>query len=226
MKILVKLPCRERPNKLLKRIAEYQHLADDKTIQYLVSLDLNDQSCTSPYVLGRLQALGATVFIGQSKNKVEACNRDIGNAEPWDILVLASDDMECVQKGWDTILKYEMVFSFPDTDGVLWHWDGDKNTKEKLNTMCILGRKYYDRFSYIYEPSYKSLFCDNEFTEVSMILKKCFYSDSVLFKHVHFSNTYGVPKDALMKRTQLFYSVDKSNYELRKSRNYGLLTEQ
>lgn len=225
MRILVKIPCRERPQKLLKRIVEYQSLADDKTIQYLVSLDLNDSSCTSPYMLGRLQALGCKVFIGQSRNKVDACNRDIGNAEPWDILVLASDDMECVEKGWDTILKYEMVFSFPDTDGVLWHWDGDPNTKGRLNTMCIVGFKYYNRFGYLYENSYKSLFCDNEFTEVSQMLKKVFYSDSVLFKHVHFSNTRGLMKDALMNRTQSYYTVDRLNYELRKKQNYGILAE-
>ncbi len=222
MNILVHLPCRERSAKLLQRITEYQQLAHDKTIQYLVSLDTNDPSCNNGYVIGRLHALGCTVCVGDSKNKVDACNRDIEKAEPWDILVLASDDMVCQVVNWDLILSNEMESLYPDTDGVLWHWDGDKNTEGKLNTMCILGREYYKRFLYIYNREYYSLFCDNEFTEVANKLGKQAYSTQVLFKHEHFSNTYGVQKDALMTRTQSYYQIDKLTYEQRKSRNYEL----
>ncbi len=222
MRILVKIPCRERSQKLLQRITEYQHLATDKTIQYLVSLDSNDTTCNNPYVLGRLQALRCVVYIGDSRNKVHACNRDIEKANEWDILVLASDDMVCQVEGWDQILIKEMTEYYPDTDGVLWHWDGDANTRTTLNTMCVLGREYYKRFNYIYAPEYYSLFCDNQFTEVASILGKQTYFEQVLFKHVHFSNTIGMQKDLLMQRTQSFYHIDKLTYEKNKSRNYDL----
>jgi hypothetical protein len=141
--------------------------------------------------------------------------------------------MVCIQQGWDSILKAEMATEFSDTDGVLWHWDGDKNTrmaymgssdqykmKGGLNTMCILGRKYYERFNYIYHPEYRSLFCDNEFTEVANNLGKQKYFDLVLFKHEHFSNTPGLRQDALMMRTQSFYSIDNLTFQRRKQLNF------
>lgn len=225
MKILVHYPSRERSMKLLERIREYQSLSDDKETEYLISLDNNDFSITAG-ILEALQELNCTVVLGDSKNKIEACNRDIEKAKPWDILVLASDDMVCVQKGWDTILKYEMGSNFYDTDGVLWHWDGDPNTRHRLNTMCILGRAYYDRFNYIYHPEYSSLWADNEFTEVSKLLNKVFYSDDVLFKHVHFSNTPGLMPDALMNRTQSYYRQDEAVFIKHKAENYGILSRE
>lgn len=225
MDILVKFPCRERPQKLLQRITEYQSLSEDKNIQYLISLDSNDLTMNA-YVLGRLQALGVTVCLGHSNNKIHACNRDIDKASEWDILVLASDDMVCIQQGWDSILKAEMAINFPDTDGVLFHWDGDRATKAHnngagLNTMCILGKKYYDRFGYIYHPDYKSLWSDNEFSDVSRILNKEYKSDIVLFKHDHYSNN-GQQPDNLMRKTQSFYTEDQQTYLKRKAVNFGL----
>lgn len=227
MRILLKLPCRERPQKLLKRIEEYKALANDKDILYVVNLDNNDQTM-NPFLVGRLQALGCQIYWGDSMNKIHAVNRDMERiTDEWDILVLASDDMVCVQQGWDSILKSEMVLHFPDTDGVLFHWDGDPATKKHsngtgLNTMCIIGRKYFKRFSFIYHPDYKSLFCDNEFTEVADLLKKQHRSDTVLFKHEHYTNTPGHQPDNLMRRTQSFYTQDEMTYNKRKAMNFGL----
>jgi hypothetical protein len=50
------------------------------------------------------------------------------------------------KKGWDKQLIEEMETNYPDTDGVLFHNDG--YCQQRLNTMCILGRKYYKRFNY------------------------------------------------------------------------------
>lgn len=222
MRILVKLPSRERPQKLLQRIEEYQSLASSKSIKYLVSLDTNDGTCNNDYIIGRLKELNCIVYVGDSVNKVDACNRDIEKVNGWDILILASDDMVCQVNNWDLILSNEMESFYPDTDGVLWHWDGDNNTRVKLNTMCILGYDYYKRFNYIYHQDYRSLFCDNEFTEVANRLGKQSYFEQVLFKHIHFSNTHGIQRDALMNRTQSFYQLDKLIYEQRKSINFNL----
>lgn len=222
MKILLKIPSRERPQKLLQRIEEYQSFAFDKSIKYLVSLDANDTTCNNPYVLGRLKELGCIVYVGDSVSKIHACNRDIEKVNGWDILILASDDMVCKVKDWDLILSNEMKSTYPDTDGVLWHSDG--YVGNKLNTMCILGNKYYQRFSYIYPPEYRSLWCDNEFTEVATILGKQTYFEHVLFAHEHPSNIGG-HVDQQYRKTESFYHIDKAVYEQRKSRNYGLLTK-
>jgi hypothetical protein len=72
----------------------------------------------------------------------------------WDILVVMSDDMVCVTHGWDDIIRQDMNENFPDTDGVLHYNDG--NQKANVMTMSIIGRKYYKRDGYIYNPEYQS----------------------------------------------------------------------
>lgn len=221
-KILVKIPSRSRPAKFLALIKKYIEFADDKNIQYIVSIDNDDISMNAPYVQNEMRSLGLRVFSGVSKNKIHAINRDLEKAFHWDILVNGSDDMVCITKGWDTILKTEMMMYFPDTDGVLWHWDGDKNTQGKLNTMCIMGRKYFERFGYIYHPDYISLWSDNQFTEVSLLLNKCYESNIVLFKHEHFSNNINIKPDELMKKTQSYFKQDQITFYKHKENNFGL----
>ncbi len=219
MRLLVKLPCRERPQKLIQRIEEYQSLSFDKSIKYLVSLDSNDITCNNAHVLSSLKELNCVVYVDNSFSKIHAVNRDIEKVNGWDILVLASDDMVCQLNNWDLILSNEMESIYPDTDGVLWHSDG--YVKERLNTMCIMGYDYYKRFNYIYHPEYQSLFCDNEFMEVANKLGKQTYFEQVLFAHEHPSNGVGF-MDKLYRKTESFYLIDKRTYEQRKSRNYGL----
>lgn len=222
LRILCKLPTRERPAKFLSVIKRYIEYADDKNIQYIISIDSNDKSMNAPYVQEEMRTLGLRVFSGTSLNKIHAINRDMEKAFEWDILVNGSDDMVCVVKGWDTILKTEMAMFFPDTDGVLWHWDGDVNTQGKLNTMCIMGRKYYERFGYIYNPEYISLWSDNEFTKTSILLNKCYESNLVLFKHEHFSNNRNIIPDNLMKKTQSYFKQDEKTYFKREANHFGL----
>ena len=88
-----------------------------------------------------------------------------------------------VVKGYDTIIKNNMSKLYPDTDGVLWFNDGYQGNK--LNTLCILGKKYYDRFGYIYNPEYISVWSDNEFMDVGNILGKQTYFDEVIIQHQH-----------------------------------------
>lgn len=228
MKILVKFPSRSRPKKFLSTLSKYIDLSTRNDIHYLITIDSDDVTMNNGDILQTLNQKNVTYFIGHSSSKVHAINRDISKIkEQWDILVLASDDMICQCPAWDEILRKEMQQHFPDTDGVLYHWDGDEATARHdngkgLNTMCILGRKYYDRFGYIYHPTYKSLWCDNEFGDVSRILGKEYKSNTVLFKHEHFSNSPHVKLDALMVKTQSYFSEDKKNYMQRKGINFGI----
>ena len=123
-------------------------------------------------------------YINYNKNstKVEAINANVSERK-FDILINSSDDMTPQIAGWDKEIRDRLEASFPDYDGVLHYNDGVQG--EKLNTLCIMGRKYYDRFGYIYWHEYRSLFCDNEFTEISRRLGKVIYIDKVLFVHDH-----------------------------------------
>ena len=218
-RILVHLPTRQRPNKFLKVLADYiQKANDNDNICYLISIDNNDITFDEN-IFKQATALhpNVIIFSGKSKSKIEACNRDIHRVENWDILILASDDMVCQVQGWDDIIRKDMLANFSDFDGVLYYPDG----YTKLNTMCIMGWRYYKRFGFIYHPSYISLFCDDEFMQVSRILGKEYKSDKILFKHEH-PLWKGEKYDALMVKNESYYAADKKVFDRRKSINFGL----
>lgn len=220
MRILVKFPSRERPKQFIENLKKCIELSVMPQTQYLISLDNTDPNheyYTS--FISELNNGNITVVAGYSKNKVHAINRDVTDYKgEWEILMVVSDDQIPQMIGWDKILAGEMQERFPDTDGVLYHNDGFT----KLNTMCILGRKYFQRFNYIYNPAYISLWSDNEFMEVSRILNKEAYFEEVLFKHEHFSNVPSVKQDPLMRKNESFYYKDKATFTARKNMNYGI----
>lgn len=219
LKILVKFPTRSRADKFLSTLKGYiDNASDNENIIYLISIDANDSTMTES-VQQSAKALhkNVVIFTGVSRGKVHACNRDVHHVKNFDILILGSDDMICVQQGWDNIIRHEMNEHFPDLDGVLYHPDGHT----ELNTMCIMGKSYYYRFHYIYNPEYVSLFCDNEFQEVSRLLKKEYKSDKVLFRHEHPVWT-GAKYDGLMVRNEGYYKIDEKTYLQRKAANFGI----
>tara|TARA_R110000765_G_scaffold279134_1_gene376791 strand:- start:8993 stop:9520 length:528 start_codon:yes stop_codon:yes gene_type:complete len=159
-----------------------------------------------------------TLLYGDNKSKIQAINNDMGDID-FDIVLLASDDMIPQIKGYDTIIKNKMEEFYPDTDGVLWFDDGNRG--DGLNTLCILGKKYYDRFGYIYHPEYKSLWCDNEFMDVSKKLNKVKYINQVIIKHEHPDCGYG-DRDVIHKENYVNDSHDRDVYNKRKKINFNL----
>ena len=103
----------------------------------------------------------------------------------FDIVICASDDMVPKQYSWDQKIAEAMKKYFPDLDGCV-HFD-DGNTKGKLITFSIIGRKLYEEFGYIYHPDYKSLYCDDEFTQVVRAMGKEKYIDEIIISHEHYS---------------------------------------
>ena len=186
MKLLVKFPTRGRREKFFTTLDKYRSLCEDPSnVSFLISMDSDDLEMSEELVKDRFDKMDNVYLVwGRSTSKIGACNRDIRNfQEPWDILLLASDDMVPQIQGWDTRIISDMEVSFPNTDGVLWYSDGYQ--AKNLNTLCILGKTYYNRFKYVYHPSYRQVWCDNEFTEVSIRLNKVVYSSDVIIRHEH-----------------------------------------
>ena len=196
--------------------------SDVSKIGFLISMDEDDSAMNNKQVIDILESAKAkyklTYYFGQSKTKIQACNADIEKVNGWDILLLASDDMIPVIKGYDDIIRRDMNEYFRDTDGVLWYNDGGQN---KINTLCVLGKRYYDRFNYVYNPEYISLWCDNEFTDISVQLKKVFKSDQVIIEHQHpvYQKTN---YDELYIKNESFFNIDRVTYEKRAAINFGL----
>jgi hypothetical protein len=191
MKLLIKFPTRNRKNKFFKVLKQYQNLCEDiESTQFLITLDNDDDEMNSSEVNDIFNTFkNVKVVYGNSDSKIHAINRDIELADEWDIVLLASDDMTPKVKGYDNIIRNKMKEFYPDTDGILWFNDGHQTNR--LNTLCILGKKYYERFNYIYYPGYKSVWSDNEFMSVGNILEKQTYFDEVIIEHEHPDWGYG-----------------------------------
>jgi hypothetical protein len=212
MSLLIKFPSRGRPEQLFTIASIYVEYAADMTkIRMLISLDTDDKTVT-PEVIKKLKNIhkNVQVVVGTSCGKIGAINRDMPHPSTFSIVLLASDDMIPVQKGYDNIIREKMAKHYPDTDGVLFFNDGFH--KNKLNTIVICGSKYYSRFGYIYYPGYKSLWCDNEFMDVANFLKKQTYFPEVIIKHEHPGTNSVIIFDETYTRNQVFYYEDEALY--------------
>ena len=221
MKLLVKFPTRGRNFKFFDTLDKYYNkLSGKRDVTFLITLDSDDTTMNNKETIGLLSNYhNLHYYFGESKTKIEAVNADIEKISEWDVILIASDDMIPVTNSYDDIILTEMENNFPDTDGVLFFNDG--YMRNKLNTLSILGKKYYDRFGYVYHPSYRSVWCDNEFTEVSRILNKEKYVDTVVIRHEHPDWGFG-HRDNVHMTNQLNESHDRKNFNLRKNKNFDL----
>ena len=213
MNLIIKFPTRGRADKFLNVLNRYIEFMDDKTTKIIVSCDNDDETMKQGYTMENV-----TVVFGDSKTKIEACNADMVGLD-FDIVLLASDDMVPQVRGYDTIIKEAMEDYFPDTDGVLWFNDGYQS--RAMNTLCILGKKYYDRFGYIYHPDYISLWCDNEFTVVANTLGRQKYFEQVIIQHQHPAAGFG-ENDKLYNENDKYNDSDMSTFMRRQKNRFGL----
>jgi len=233
--ILMKVTSRERPEQLLKTIKYYIEFANNtKDMVWLFSFD-RDCVCGSINFTNQLAVLfgfygidgkNCVVITGVSENKIHAINRDVSflnkttfdvpQSYPklWDILLNISDDQVPIVKGYDDKIRSLMP---DDLDASLWFNDGAQN---RLNTQEIVGRNYYNRFGYIYHPSYKSLWCDNEAHEVAVSLGKLIKNKEIIIKHFHPGHMKGISTDALYQKNESFWNEDEANYKNRKALNF------
>lgn len=219
--ICVKFPTRQRKDQFFRVLDLYRALAcDPDNIRFVITCDNDDETMNNDQVRSRIAAMGAGVFYGNHKTKIEACNADVP-LDGWDILVLASDDMIPRVRGWDNIIREKMEeHFFPDLDGVLNYWDGHQG--DRINTLPVMGRKWYRRFNYIYNPIYRTMYCDTELTDVSRLLNREAYIDQVIIEHKH---PFGgeVPMDDLYRRNS-DSSFDQKVYMARRANNFYLNT--
>jgi hypothetical protein len=218
MKLLIKFPTRNRKEKFFNTYKKYQEFIIEPTTEFLITLDEDDDTMNNSNVISELESYSNTkVVVGASTSKIDAINRDINTSDDWDIVLLASDDMIPQIKGFDKIIGTLMTTNYPDTDGVLFFNDGFKG--RELNTLCILGKKYYERFGYIYQPEYKSTWCDNEFMKVGDILKKQTYFPMVIIKHEHPDWGYG-ERDMIHNKNFKDLDFDRNLYHFREKNNF------
>lgn len=218
--ILFKYPSRGRPEHFFRSLDSIiDNLQDKEHYHVAATLDLDDMTMNTSPVRERLATYpNLSVQWGRSDSKIHAVNRDMPDV-PWDIVVNMSDDMVFTRTGFDTCIRKEMLRGFPDNDGLLHFPDPDVGAK--LATLYIAGRRFYNKFGYIYHPGFKSLWCDNLVQEIAQKLN--LYRLLSYEINVHLNPAYGyAPKDAMFRRQQQDWDHDKKLYLQIRERGYDL----
>ena len=218
--LLIKYPTRERPEIFKTLINQYiKNLSGKRKIKFIISLDNNDSSCNNKNFINFLDELKTKIdldyYFGISENKIHACNRDIP-VDNWKVCILVSDDMVPKKHSFDDIIMNDMKQYYPDLDGVLNYnaysaaFEQHIPGRGSLMVLSIMGKKYYDRFGYIYNPIYKSLFADDEQTRIARRLNKI-----VDINHRIISHEWSSIKDDLRKKTESLDSEDRQIFKNR-----------
>lgn len=224
MNILYKFASRSRPERFFKSLKSIGDNAVTSTYVVLCSLDEDDPTMNTLEIMDWFKKYPRIIpLYGYSSTKVHAINRDMGRVQKseWDLLIVMSDDMVFIKPGFDQIIIDDMKAAFPDGDGVLHYHDGNSKGRE-LMTMSIMGRKFYERFGYIYHPDYISLWCDNEAMDVARSLNKYKYmgDQKVLFNHLHPFHGHVHMHDPQYTITESYYKADESTYRKRKAKGF------
>jgi DNA-binding transcriptional regulator GbsR (MarR family) len=220
MNILIKFPTRGRPDKFFKTLDAYVSFANDiSKILFYISCDIDDDLMNNKNIIEKLKSYKNLQFsFNDNKTKIEAINSNLNIINyNYDIILLASDDMIPQIQGYDDVIRDNMIKYYPDTDGVLWF--NDSLQGKNLNTLCILGREYFNRFKYLYHPAYKSFYCDNEFTIESKKLNKVQYFDDVIIKHEHPDVNPDI-NDHIYDSNNKYYGEDRSTFERRLTNDF------
>lgn len=210
MDLLVKYPSRTRPAIFHCQLARY--LADPLA-RLLVTADLDDSTMNMPAM--RMTHDRMHIRFGNSTSKIEAINDGVAEESWQGLLLLGADDMVPQRPDYARRIAELFAEHFPKGDGVLHLNDG--RCGRNLNTLPMLDRRYFDRFGYVYNPAYTSLYADNEFQEVSERLGRAAYVDEVIIRHDWVGETC---PDDLHRRNESFHHADGEVFARRKAAGF------
>lgn len=208
----MKVTSRERPYKLRDAVIKYTSLAHNtKDMVWLFTFDHDDYQINRAHYEEITKPLNAIVDIQSSRTtKIGAINSGVNQlTDHWDILLNISDDQIPIVKGYDDRIRKAMP---PNLDASIWFNDGWQN---RINTQEILGREYYSRFGHVYDPRFKSFFCDNYSTDIGMRLDKLLKFKDCIIKHFHPGHDPSLKgkHDNLYKLNDSFWNEDKEMYQ-------------
>lgn len=186
---------------------------------YLVALKVDRDDTTLRQYLSKAYP-EILLYLGHSDSKVHAINRDIPLYD-WDIIVNTSDDITWLRNAGRYInenITPDTFLHFPERYA---ESQAKRLNRPSVSVVSIMDRIYFDRFGYIYNNEYKSLWCDNEATEVSKKLGRYKFIDKYTFEHIHPAAGKG-KKDEQYRYTESFAAEDKKTFLKRKGNNFGL----
>lgn len=185
-------------------------------IEIIVSLDENDPDL--PQYVHKYSMLRDTrLIVNANLSAIDAINK-AAKESTGDILIVVSDDTDCCNR-WDEVIKNAVGDS---QDYLLRVNDG---IQKYICTMPIMDRIYYNRFGYIYHPSYRHMFCDTFLTHVADVTKRIIWRDDILFQHLHYSIKKS-EKDSISERADETVHSGKMIYLDMVRKNFNGIVQQ
>jgi len=213
-------PSRSRPyqafNASMDWLQKAKHYKGEPAqIEYILSIDEDDPS-KEEYIRA-FRNLECRILINKNRSIVDAVNVAAKESQG-NILIVISDDYSC-PVGWNVSLL-ECIGD--NEDFIVRTSDG---TGSWLITLPILDRKYYEHEGFVYDPMYKHLFVDTEYTHKAILLDRVLDCSHLTFLHNHYT-TNRTEKDALNTRNDLTWGSGEAIYLKRVKDNFGLKPEQ
>lgn len=211
-KLLIKVQTHGDADHLIKTIENYhQNLSQELPFQIIMSTDLEEPTINSTEFTARLKAFpNVTVMSSAGKSKVEAYNQGIkDNIKQFDIVIVSSDQLTPFEKNYDKTISDLFTKEFPDGDGVL---NFVNYGNESINEVPVIGKKYFQRFGYIYNPEYQNSAYDRELTFTSRILGKEFLHNQEIYKKI--PSAEESTTDAITHDETVFQKRRLNNFDL------------
>lgn len=224
MRILINFATYGRLNAFVSGMENIEDtISKDADYEVIVSADFGDEQMDIPEIKSIVKRFKNTsIYFGQHVSKVAAINRFIGRAKKkFDILLNMSDDFRFILKDWDKQLVSDAKLYFNDSTNFLLHYP-DGYVNERLPTMQIIGRQFYERTNEVYCSLYNSVSCDADAYYTSLILGKYKYIDKHLFVHNHPANVGGMVTDKTYLGNDFFDKIDTKTYMDRMKRYFDI----
>lgn len=203
-------PSRSRPDQAHKTYQNWmEKAANPQDIEYIMSVDITDPDLAHYY--GKFET--DQILVSDNKSAIDAINIAAKKATG-NLFIVVSDDFTCPMH-WDAKLlealegKEDYIVK---TDDGLQPW---------MITLPIMDRKYYGRFGYIYYPGFEHMFCDSDMTTLADLLGRKIKLP-IKFLHLHYSQAYGQPKDAINIKNDATWKQGEDLYLQRLRDNFGL----
>ncbi len=199
--LLIKYACRSRPESLFKIITSvFNHAKDHEHIRLLISIDKDDTMIYNKVTLLRLKYLlkrfPISLYFGDHTDKVDSINRDIDRVKDWDLLLHITDFTPITRDRFDTIIKRSCskrrVTLLPSANHI----------NNKHHYIPVVGRHFYDHYTYVYNPLLNANFCLDELSlraSKDDALKVIDHPPVHLYLHPRFG--YGAPDDLLISNS-------------------------
>ena len=229
LKILFKYPCRGREKLFFESLDSLNDNIRDRNNYHInLTIDEDDAILNTPEVIEKINKYpNVSIGWGLSTSKINAVNRTMPDYD-WDVCIVWSNDQFATMFGFDDIMR-DAMYSIINNhdDDFLIHFP-EHDAREFLNVLLIVTRKYFNRFNYLYHPSYLSLWCDNETMCVSKMLGRYFYVGTPnLYIHKNAAyHSYNLERDELFNEQQGHWAVDEANFHERRKRNFDLKEEE